>query len=74
MQARQYWNDAKTVGREFKERVIPGFDGEVAWDVWVLFDKKATWDSAGEHVVDWGSTVVATEEALIARLERGADR
>lgn len=74
VQVRQYWDDAKAVGREFRERLIPGFDGEVAWDVWVLFDEETTWDSAEEHVVGWGSTVVATEEALFARLERVADR
>lgn len=55
-------------------RIIAGFAGEVAWDVWVLFDEEALWDSAREHVVAWGSTVVATEEELFARLERGAKR
>jgi len=74
MPARQYWDDAKAVGREFKERVVPGFRGKTAWDVWVLFDEKATWDSAGEHVIDWGSTVAATEEDLFAQLERVAER
>jgi hypothetical protein len=66
---RQFWDDRRAVGREFKERIIPGFHREVAWDVWVLFDEQATWDSAGEHVVDWGSTVEATEEELFAHLD-----
>jgi hypothetical protein len=70
----QYWDDGKSVGREFKERIIPGFDGDVAWDVWVLFDEEATWDSAAEHVVGWGYTVVATEQELFSRLESVADR
>ena len=71
---RQYWDDTKAVGREFKGRVIPGFDGEVAWDVWVLFDEKATWDTAAEHVVGWGYTVVATRKDLFERLESVANR
>lgn len=73
-QVRQYWDDAKAVGRGFEERIIPAFDGDVAWDVWVLFDEGATWDSAGHHVVGWGYTVVATREELFDRLESIADR
>jgi len=70
MPARQYWDDAKALGKEFKERFVPRYGGKIAWDVWVLFDEKATWDTAGEHVVAWGSTVVATEAELVAQLER----
>lgn len=71
---RQYWDGAKVVGRVFKERVVPDFRGNVAWDVWVLFDEGATWDSAGDHVVGWGFTVAATRERLFARLEALEDR
>jgi hypothetical protein len=71
---RQYWDDQRTVGHELKARDIPGFDGGVAWDVWVLFDEKATWDTAGDHVVGWGYTVVATREDLYDRLESVAKR
>ncbi len=71
---RQYWDDAKAMGPEFKRRIIPAFDGDVAWDVWVLFDEEATWDTAGKHVVGWGYTVVATREELFDRLESIADR
>lgn len=71
---RQYWDDRRAVGREFRERVIPDFDGETAWDVWVLLDDVATWDTAGEHVVGWGYTVVATREKLFERLDSIADR
>jgi hypothetical protein len=70
----QYWDDARAIGHELKERVIPGYDGEIAWDVWVLFDEEATWDSAQGHVVAWGATVAATEEELFARLDRIGDR
>lgn len=73
-QIRQYWDDARAVGREFKERVIPAFEGEVAWDVWVLFDEEATWDEASEHVVGSGYTVAATREDLFDRLGSIADR
>lgn len=73
-QVRQHWDDAKAIGREFKVRVIPAFKGEVAWDVWVLFDHEATWDTAGEHVVGWGYTVASTREDLFERLESIAHR
>jgi hypothetical protein len=42
----------------------------VAWNIWVLFDEQATWESAGRHVLGWGATVEATEKELFARLER----
>jgi hypothetical protein len=47
----QYWDGAQSLGRAFRERIVPGFAGEVAWDVWVLFDGQATWESAGQHVL-----------------------
>lgn len=71
---RQYWDDARTVGRDFEAHVIPEFDGEVAWDVWVLFDEGATWETAPEHVVGWGYTVESTREELFDRLEAIAGR
>ena len=71
---RQYWDDRRSVGQAFKERVVRDFDGETAWDVWVLFDDEATWDTAGEHVIGWGYTVEATREELFDRLASIADR
>lgn len=65
---RQYWDDDRTLGREFKERIIPAFEGELAWDVWVLFDEAATWETAPEHAVGWGFTVESTREDLFRRL------
>ncbi len=65
----QYWDDTRGVGLEFKSRVIPDFGGKVAWDVFVLFDADATWESAGEHVLGWGSTVVGKEKQLFELLE-----
>jgi hypothetical protein len=50
--------------------VIPAFPGDVAWDVWVLLDADATWETAGAHVIGWGFTVIDTAERLFAELER----
>ncbi len=64
-----YWDDTRRIGVEFKQRVIPNFDGEIAWDAFILFDSRATWANAQDHVLGWGSTVVDQEEQLFALLE-----
>ncbi len=64
-----YWDDTRELGVEFKQRVIPDYDGETAWDAFILFDSEATWSTAEEHVLLWGSTVVDHEEQLFALLE-----
>ena len=65
----QYWDDTKGIGFEFKQRVIPEFNGKVAWDVFVLFDAQATWVDAEEHVLGWGGTVVGRERELLTLLQ-----
>ena len=64
-----YWDDTRQIGVEFKQRVIPDFDGETAWDAFILFDRDATWATAQDHVLSWGSTVVDEEDQLFALLE-----
>ncbi len=63
-----YWDDTGEIGVAFKRRVIPEFQGEMARDAFVLFDGAATWENAREHVLGWGSTVVATEKRLFGLL------
>ncbi len=64
-----YWDDTRQIGVEFKQRVIPDFDGETAWDAFILFDREATWATAQDHVLGWGSTVVDEEDQLFALLK-----
>ncbi len=66
----QYWDDEKAVGREFKARIIQEFNGDVARDVYVLFDDGATWANADHHVVSWGDTVMDKADQLFDDLER----
>ena len=65
----QYWDDSERIGVEFKQRIIPDFDGDVARDVFILFDREATWENAGKHVLGWGSTVLSEQDRLFAMLE-----
>ncbi len=67
---RQYWDDEKAAAREFKERIIQEFNGDVRRDAYVLFDEEATWENAGDHVVSWGTTVMNKADQLFDHLER----
>ena len=64
-----YWDDTGEIGVEFKRRVIPEFQGEMARDAFVLFDGEATWADAGGHVLAWGSRILETEQRLLALLD-----
>ncbi len=66
----QYWDEVQAVGRDFVDRVIPECPQEVARDVYVLFDREATWRDAGEHVVSWGGPVARVADELFAELEK----
>ena len=66
----QYWDDGEALGREFKERIIQEFNGDVARDAYVLFDEEATWKNAGDHIVSWGSTVMNKADQLFDDLVR----
>ncbi len=66
----QYWDDEKAVAREFKERIIQEFNGDIGWDAYVLFDQEATWENARDHIVSWGSTVMNKADQLFDHLER----
>ncbi len=64
-----YWDDTGEIGVAFKRRVIPEFQGEMARDAFVLFDREATWVDAGGHVLAWGSRILETEQRLLALLD-----
>lgn len=54
--ARHYWDGDRTVGRAF--RVLDLEDRKIdveteAWDVYLLFDREATWDSETPPRASW---------------------
>ncbi len=66
----QFWDDERQLSTEVKRRILPDFEGD---HVFILFDPDATWDSAGEHVVLWGRTVMEKKnelDALLLALDR----
>ena len=68
-QIAHYWDDTGEIGVEFGRRVILEFQGEIVRDAFVLFDSEATWADAGSHVLAWGSTILETEQRLLALLD-----
>ena len=72
---RQFWDDERGVSAEVKERILPGYEGEVPWDLFILFDPQATWGDASQHVRGWGAPVIAEKDrldALLGSLQRAA--
>ena len=65
-----YWNEDQSVGRWFTEN-LKSCDslGPVAWDVYYLFDKEATWDDAPDPVVTCGTPVFRATKTLSKALE-----
>ncbi len=61
----QFWDDERQLSIEVKRRILPDFQGD---HVFILFDPYATWDSAREHVVLWGRTVMEKKNELDALL------
>lgn len=64
----QFWDDERFVSAEVKQRIWPDYDGDTPWDLFILFDGEATWATASEHVVGWGTTVIGESETLDALL------
>ncbi len=66
----QFWDDERTVSADVKRRIVPAFDGEIPWDMFILFGTEARWTTAGEHVTASGYTVLHTQDELFAALGR----
>jgi hypothetical protein len=64
----QFWDDERALSRELKARILPGYPGDVPWDLFALFDAEATWASAGEHVIAWGGPVEHELDRLTSAL------
>ncbi len=64
----QFWDDERQLSSQVKQRILPGYEGDRPWDLFILFDPDATWDSAGEHIVGWGRTVMQEKDQLDALL------
>ena len=69
-----WWDGKRIVGRRFLEELRPHgrqrapgsrvFKGEVLWDAFLLFDRRAEWGTALPRPVSWGYTILAAREAL----------
>ncbi len=64
----QFWDNERTVSADVKRRIVPAFDGEIPWDMFILFETEARWTTAGEHVTASGYTVLHTQAELFAAL------
>ena len=64
----QYWDDERKLSGEIRSRLVPTIDDQVPWDLFILFDRDATWADAQDHVLGWGSTVIGHREELDALL------
>ncbi len=64
----QFWDDERIVSAEVKQRIWPDYDGEIPWDLFILFDTQATWATANDHVIGLGRTVIGESDKLDALL------
>lgn len=60
----QYWDDERRVSAEVKARILPDYEDDVPWDLFILFDGGATWANASDHVLGWGEPVIEKTEQL----------
>ena len=67
----QFWDDERIVSAEVKRRILPDYDGEIPWDLFILFDAQATWATAEDHLAGWGRTVIGESDKLDALLASG---
>jgi len=54
--ARHYWDGGKVVGAAYRTLQLGSRTldlGAEAWDVWLLFDKKARWTASGPPAPAW---------------------
>ena len=69
-----WWDEKRIVGRRFLEELRPHgdrraagsrvFKGDVLWDAYLLFDRRAEWGASLPRPVKWGYTILAAREAL----------
>lgn len=69
-----WWDDGRVAGqyildglRPHQSRRAPGskeFRGPILWDAYLLFDRRARWDSTMPAPVSWGYTILAARDAL----------
>ncbi len=70
----QYWDDARRVSLEVKQRLVPEVEDEVPWDMFIVFGPEATWAEAERHVLGWGKPVIHRTEKLEALLSAASAR
>lgn len=64
----QFWDDERNVSVEAKQRLVPGVEDKVPWDLFILFGREASWADAQDHVLGWGEPVIDRVEKLDALL------
>ena len=64
----QYWDDARHLSLDVKQRLVPKIADEIPWDLFILFGPDATWAEAENHVLGWGEPVLHKAEKLKALL------
>lgn len=59
------WDAAHAVGRWFAKNPDPPYtDGEIAWDVYYLYDRDARWKARPAPLVSWGRTILRARDPL----------
>ncbi len=68
-----YWDGAQALGRAMRGMVPPDVTfpglGDVLWDAFLVFDADATWDTAQDHVLAAGATIVEDQAKLFAMFD-----
>jgi hypothetical protein len=76
----QMWDEPKAAGRWFMTHLSDlkpsrGGDGkfpqrdDALWDSYLLFDRKATWNTTPSDILSWGFTVMRTRTKLAEDLQ-----
>lgn len=69
-----WWDEKRLVGARLLTELHPHagrraagsrvFEGDVLWDAFLLFDRRAEWGTSLPQPVSWGYTILATRDAL----------
>ena len=65
-----FWDGQKDVGRWFKEKISPEYDGPVQWDAFYLYDSGATWKDTPQPLVVTNRTILGKHDDLARGISR----
>lgn len=73
-----WWDEGRLVGRRVLDDLRPHislrapgsteFRGDVLWDAYLLFDRKARWGTTMPAPVSWGHTILAARDTLATQV------